>query len=33
MGNGGAGGSYSSTTYAFTALGTTGHGSVLVEKL
>lgn len=33
MGNGGAGGSYSSTTYTFTQLSTTGHGSVLVEKL
>lgn len=33
MGNGGAGGSYSSAAYTFTQLLTTGHGSVLIEKL
>jgi hypothetical protein len=33
MASGGAGGSYSSTSYAFSTLATVGHGSVLIEQL
>lgn len=33
MGAGGAGGSFSSTTYTFSTLSSAGHGSIFVEKL